>query len=83
MAVRNRLRELLAERTMSQGELAKLAGLTRPTVNWIINGRYLPKIDTALRIARVLRVPVERLWTLEEGTVSGTGTREKRAAGAG
>lgn len=64
--VRNRLKVHRAEQNLTQAELADLVGVTRKTINTVETGRFLPSITLALRCARVLKVPVEELFQLEE-----------------
>jgi putative transcriptional regulator len=60
--VRNRLPELRAERGWSQAELAAHLGVSRQTVNAIENGRYDPSLPLAFTIARVFKLPIERIF---------------------
>jgi len=64
----NRLRVARAERSLSQGELADLVGVSRQTISSIETGQYGPSALLALRLARVLEVRVEDLFSLEEST---------------
>ena len=60
--MRNRLRELRAERGWSQTELAERLGVSRQTVNAIENERYDPSLPLAFVIARVLGLAIEQLF---------------------
>lgn len=62
----NSLKELRAERGLTQAELAALVGVTRKTVNTVENGVFVPSTILALRLARALEVKVEDLFRLEE-----------------
>lgn len=55
------LRKLRAQRKMSREELALAVGVTYSTVANLEVGRYKPRIDLAIRIARVFGVPVESI----------------------
>jgi len=55
---RTALPRLLAARGWTDAELAARAGLDRAHVNQVKNGRVLPRVATALAIARALGVPV-------------------------
>jgi putative transcriptional regulator len=61
----NRLRELRAERDLTQAALAELVGVSRKTVNTIENGVFIPSTLLALKLARALRRPVEEIFFLE------------------
>ena len=60
----NRLRDLRATRTLTQGQLAELVGVSRKTVNTVENGVFVPSTVLALKLARALNVPVEELFWL-------------------
>ena len=62
----NRLRVARAERTLSQEQLALLAGVTRQTISSIETGQYNPSALLALLLARRLDKRVEDLFFLEE-----------------
>jgi putative transcriptional regulator len=61
----NTLRVQRAIRDLTQAELAELAGVTRKSVNAIEAGRMVPSVLLALRLARVLGVSVETLFSLD------------------
>ncbi len=61
----NRLRVARAERDLSQGELARSAGVSRQTISSIETGRYCPSTLLAFRLAQVLSVRVDELFWLE------------------
>ena len=62
----NRLRVARAEKTLSQEQLALLAGVTRQTISSIETGQYNPSALLALVLARRLDKRVEDLFSLEE-----------------
>jgi len=47
---------------MSQADLAAALGVSRQTVISIENGRYLPSLPLAFRIARLFAMPIEKLF---------------------
>ncbi len=47
---------------MTQQELADRVGVTRQTVNAIEGNKYSPSLEVAFRIARVFKVPLERVF---------------------
>ena len=61
----NRLRVARAERDLSQEELARAAGVSRQTISSIETGQYCPSTLLAFRLARVLGVRVDELFSLE------------------
>lgn len=65
--IRNEVRRLRHENgEMTQQELADRIGCTRQTVIVLEQGRYVPSLLLALRIARVFGKPVEEIFTLDE-----------------
>jgi len=62
----NRLRVARAEKTLSQEQLALLAGVTRQTISSIETGQYNPSALLALVLARRLDKRIEDLFYLEE-----------------
>ncbi len=60
--MQNGVREQRLLRGLGQAELAELAGVTRQTVGAIEAERHSPSVDAAMRIARVLGIPVETLF---------------------
>lgn len=62
------LRELRTQRKISREELALKVGVTYSTVANLEAGRYKPRIDLAIKIARVFGVPVESIdWGKSSG----------------
>lgn len=64
--LRNRLRELRAERDLTQAALAEMVGVSRKTINTIENGVFVPSTLLALKLARALGLPVEILFSLDD-----------------
>lgn len=61
----NTLRVQRAIRDLTQAALAERAGVTRKSVNAIEAGRMVPSVLLALKLARVLEVSVETLFSLD------------------
>ena len=61
----NRLRELRAERDLTQAGLAEQVGVSRKTINTIENGIFIPSTLLALKLARALGRPVEDIFSLD------------------
>ncbi|MFL5484808.1 MAG: helix-turn-helix transcriptional regulator [Gemmatimonadaceae bacterium] len=63
--VRNRVKELRAERGWTQQQLADAVGVSRQSINSIERDRYVPSLILALTFARVFRSTVDEIFTLE------------------
>lgn len=55
---------------LSRTELADQAGVARDSIRRFEVGEFQPKPSVALKIARVLNVPIEDLYTPEKTEVS-------------
>lgn len=65
--IKNRIRRLRFDYDeMTQEELANRANCTRQTIIALEQGKYIPSLDLAFRIARVFRVPLEEVFQYEE-----------------
>ncbi len=60
--MKNRLRELRAERAWSQGDLARRLRVSRQTVNAIETGKYDPSLPLAFGIARLFHLQIEEIF---------------------
>ena len=58
----DRLRLTRLARGLSQGDLARTAGVTRQAISGIESGRWSPSLDVALCLARALDASVEELF---------------------
>jgi putative transcriptional regulator len=63
--MKNRLRELRAEKEWSQGALAEKLGVSRQTINAIETEKYDPSLPLAIRIARLFKQSVEAIFVDE------------------
>ncbi len=66
VTITNRLRELRAKYRMSQEELARRVGVTRQTIIAIENGKYLPSLKLAFKIAKVFGMKIEDIFIYNE-----------------
>lgn len=60
--MRNRIRELREQKSISQGKLAELCKVTRQTINAIENNKYDPSLQLAFDLANQLGVTVDELF---------------------
>lgn len=59
----NRLRELREAREVTQTAMAEAVGLSRQALHALESGKSVPGVDVALRLAAVLNVSVEKLFS--------------------
>lgn len=64
--MKNRLRVIRAERNWSQADLAEKLGVSRQTINAIETEKYDPSLPLAFRIARLVNMKIEDIFTLDE-----------------
>jgi putative transcriptional regulator len=55
-----------AKEDLTQQDLADLVYVTRKTINTVEKGRYVPSTVLALKLSKVLDVPVEELFMLAD-----------------
>jgi putative transcriptional regulator len=60
--MKNDIRELRAERGLSQAELAKAVEVSRQTINAIETERYTPSLPLAFSLARFFDKSVEEVF---------------------
>lgn len=65
--MKNRLKELRAERKWSQVDLAERLNVSRQTINAIENQRYDPSLPLAFQIARAFEMPIEAIFADDKG----------------
>ena len=63
----SRLAQVLAERELSQRDLANALGVSDAAVSRWVKGERLPSLGMALLISQKLRVPVAQLWNFGGG----------------
>ena len=66
--IKNRIRRLRFDHNeITQEELADLAGCTRQTIIALEQGKYVPSIELAYRIAKAFGVPLEEVFQYDDG----------------
>lgn len=61
MTIGNKFRSKRMERSLSQNELSRLSGVSKPMISSIECGKRIPSVIIAKKIARVLRCTVDEL----------------------
>ncbi len=62
--IRSKLPKILNDAGLTQGELASRSGMNRTNINMLVRGARVPTLESALKIAWVLGVPVEHIWSI-------------------
>ena len=70
MPLYNRLKEYRAKIKVNQTEMGNLVGVSRQTISQIERGDYSPSVILALKIAKVLNVSVEDIFSYEEDEIN-------------
>jgi putative transcriptional regulator len=63
--VKNNIKQLRKEAGMRQEDMAVKLGVSRQTIIAIENDKYNPTLELALKIAKLLNLPVEDIFILE------------------
>ena len=66
MPLYNTLKVQRAKLGINQGELGKLAGVSRQTISSIERGEYNPSITLVLKLAEIFDTTVEEMFKYEE-----------------
>jgi putative transcriptional regulator len=64
--VANNVRACRIEIGMTQQELAAAVGVSRQSINSIEQGKYIPSLPLALRLARVFARATDEIFELQE-----------------
>lgn len=64
--MKNNIKELRKLQGFRQEDIATALGVTRQTINAIENNKYNPTLDLAMKIAKLLKKPVEEIFIPEE-----------------
>ena len=66
MELSNTLKVHRAVHNLTQADLALKVGVSRKTINTVENGKFIPSTVLALKIAKVLKVTVEDIFSLKQ-----------------
>jgi putative transcriptional regulator len=64
--VGNQLKKLRSNLGLTQAQLAQHVGVSRTSIVSIETGRFIPTIETALRISKALNVPINQIFWLKD-----------------
>lgn len=60
--VNNGINEVREKARLTQEELAERVGVTRQTIIAIERGNYTPSVSLALKLSKLFKMPVEKLF---------------------
>lgn len=66
--VKNQIKLYRSEKGWTQEDLAKLTGVSRQSIISIEQGRYVPSLSLALKLAKIFDCPTDDLFQLMENT---------------
>lgn len=64
--MKNRVKQLRKTAGLRQEDMAKELGVSRQTIIAIENDKYDPSLELAMKIARLLGLHVEEIFTLDD-----------------
>ena len=64
--MRNRIKELRAEFSITQEQLAQIVGVRRETIIFLEQGKYNPSLGLAHNVAKALNATIEDLFIFDE-----------------
>ncbi|HBM81344.1 MAG: helix-turn-helix transcriptional regulator [Clostridiales bacterium] len=64
--MKNKIKALRRELGLRQEDVAARLGVTRQTIIAIENDKYNPSLELAMKLARLLNAPVEKLFQLDK-----------------
>jgi len=64
--MRTTLKELREKAGLTQERLAESAGVARQTILFLEKAQYNPSLRLASKIARILKVPIEELFSYDD-----------------
>jgi len=63
--MKNKIKELRIARGLTQEKLAELVGVRRETIVFLEQGKYNPSLNLADNIAKVLKTPIDKVFSLK------------------
>lgn len=70
MTWREKVRQLISERNITQKQLSQLSGITESSISRYLHGSQKPKIDIVVNIAKALHIETEFLLNDDEKSES-------------
>jgi putative transcriptional regulator len=64
--MKNSIKVERAKKNLTQADLAKLAHVSRQTINAMELGKYVPSTLLALKLSKIFETEMSQIFTLEE-----------------
>lgn len=64
--MKNNIKVERAKNNITQADLAKLANVSRQTINAMELGKYAPSVILALRLSEIFKIGVNEIFTLDK-----------------
>ena len=64
--MKNNLKNLRQEKSISQDELASMLKVSRQTINSIETGKFDPSLTLAIKLTRYFEVSLEKIFIFED-----------------
>ena len=64
--MKNRLKNLRTQRSVSQNALAEALSVSRQTINSIENGKFDPSLTLAMKLKRYFEVSLDEIFVYED-----------------
>lgn len=64
--MKNSIKVERAKKNLTQAELARIANVSRQTINAMELGKYVPSTVLALRLASIFETKVDQIFELED-----------------
>ncbi|MDA9611162.1 helix-turn-helix transcriptional regulator [Gammaproteobacteria bacterium] len=64
--MKNRLKNLRTQRSVSQNALAEALSVSRQTINSIENGKFDPSLTLAMKLTRYFEVSLDEIFVYED-----------------
>ena len=64
--IKTKIKQYRAVKGYTQQELANLCDVRRETIVFLEKGKYNPSLKLGVQLSRILEVPIEELFDIEE-----------------
>ncbi len=60
--MKNKIKEYRSIRSLTQEKLANLVNVRRETIIYLEQGKYMPSLELAYKVARALKTKIDKLF---------------------